>query len=143
MLVMLIRVAPLLGAGVLAAFLGYHLTDRVLAISEIYQWLILLGLFIGLIILDKEPGWNVVLYLGFALVAGALFCRSGALTGQVKSWVLFSALFLISLTGGAFSSKGTERVAVILFPVILFYMSGWVFFLLFPVPVIFTNLKTQ
>ena len=131
---MLIRLAPLLGLGIGAVILGYHLADWIPGIGSFYQLIIILGLFLGMIILGTEPGWNVTLYLGFALAGGVLLFWSGALVNQLKTWILFSVLFLISLAGGAFSSRSTGRAAAVLFPITILYLAGWIFFLFFPLP---------
>ncbi|MCK4490278.1 MAG: hypothetical protein KAU23_08470 [Anaerolineales bacterium] len=131
---MLIRLTPLLGLGVAAVILGYRLADWIPGIGSFYQLVIFLGLLLGMIILGTEPGWNVTLYLGFALAAGVLLFWSGALVNQLKTWILFSVLFLISLAGGAFSSRITGRAAALLFPITIFYLMGWILFLFFPLP---------
>ncbi len=131
---MLVRLAPLLGLGVAAVILGYRLAGWIPGIGNFYQLVIFLGLLLGMIILSTEPGWNVTLYLGFALAGGVLLFWSGALVNQLKTWVLFSVLFLISLAGGAFSRGITGRAAALLFPITIFYLLGWVFFLFFPLP---------
>ncbi len=135
LLVLLIRLIPLLGLGVATVILGYHLADWIPGIGWIFQLMILMGLLLGMIILDTEPGWNVMLYLGFALAGGMLLFWSGAMVSQLRTWILFSVLFLISLAGGAFSSRSTGRAMVVMFPITIFYMIGWVFFLYFPLPI--------
>ena len=134
---MLIRLIPLLGLGIGAVILGYHLADWIPEIGSFYQLVIILGLLLGMIILGTEPGWNVTLYLGFALAGGVLLFWSAALVNQLKTWILFSVLFLISLAGGAFSSRSTGRAVAVLFPITIFYLIGWVFFLYFPLPGLF------
>jgi hypothetical protein len=133
----LIRLIPLLGLGIGAVILGYRLADWIPGIGSFYQLVIILGLLLGMIILGTEPGWNVTLYLGFALAGGVLLFWSGALVAQLKTWILFSVLFLISLAGGAFSSRSTGRAVAVLFPITIFYLIGWVFFLYFPLPGLF------
>ncbi len=134
---MLIRLIPLLGLGIGAVILGYRLADWIPGIGSFYQLVIILGLLLGMIILGTEPGWNVTLYLGFALAGGVLLFWSGALVTQLKTWILFSVLFLISLAGGAFSRGSTGRATAVMFPITFFYMIGWIFFLYFPLPGLF------
>lgn len=134
LLVVLIRLIPLLGMGVAAVILGYRLANWIPEIGWIFQLIILMGLLLGMIILDTEPGWNVTLYLGFALAGGMLLFWSGAFVSQLKTWILFSVLFLISLAGGAFSRGSTGRATAVMFPITFFYMIGWIFFLYFPLP---------
>lgn len=131
---MLIRLSPLLGLGIGAVILGYHLADWIPGIGSFYQLIIILGLFLGMIILGSEPGWNVTLYLGFALAGGVLLFWSGALVNQLKTCILFSGLLLISLAGGTFSSRSSCRAAAVLFPITILYLAGWIFFLFFPLP---------
>jgi len=126
-----------MGLGIGAVILGYRLADWIPGIGSFYQLVIILGLLLGMIILGNEPGWNVILYLGFALAGGVLLFWSGALVNQLKTWILFSVLFLISLAGGTFSRGSTGRAAAVLFPITIFYLIGWVFFLYFPLPALF------
>jgi len=87
-----------------------------------------------MVILDTEPGWNVVLFLGFAVVAGMLLNWSGAEYSRWNSWTLFSILILISLVGGSLLNGRFGRSAKVLFPITILYLVGWIFFFFFPIP---------
>jgi len=117
----------------LAAVLGYHLANLIPLAARIYLVLVFLGLLFGMIILDTEPGWNVVLFLGFALAAGVVINWSGAEITQIKTWILFSVLVIVSLVGGWFLKGKFGRAARVLFPLTIIYMIGWLLFLFYPV----------
>jgi len=98
-----------------------------------YLLLVFFGLLLSMIILDTEPGWNLVIFLGFALVAGMLLYRSEVLVPQFKSWMIFSILCLISIAGAAYSRSRIRRAAGILYPVAVLYLLGWGCFLIFQI----------
>jgi len=127
----LIRLTPFLGAGILAAILGYRLANLIPIAGRIYLILVFLGLLFGMIILDTEPGWNVVLFLGFALAAGIVINWSGAEITRIKTWIVFSGLLIISLVGGWYLKSKFGRAASVLFPLTIIYMIGWMLFLFF------------
>ena len=73
---MLVRVTPFLGLGLLAAVLGYQLAGLIPVTARVYIQIAFLGLLFSLIILDKEPGWNVVLFICFGIAAGMMLFHS-------------------------------------------------------------------
>ena len=123
---MLIRIAPFMGLGLLAAILGYHLAELVPVAARIYLQIVFLGLIFSMIILDKEPGWNVVLFICFGISAGMVLFHSGSDLTHLKSWVLFVILLVISLVGGALIRGSGSRAAGVLFLSTLLYMIGWI-----------------
>ena len=134
LLVLLIRLIPLLGLGILAAILGYNLANMIPAAWRVYLGLVFLGLLLSMVILDTEPGWNIVLFLGFAAVAGMYLYWSGAEYSRWKPWILFSSLVLISLVGGSVLNERFGRAAKVLFPITILYLGGWIFFLFYNIP---------
>lgn len=142
LLVMLVRVAPILGLGLLALIIGYQLASLVPVAGRIYLQVVFLGLLFGMVILDTEPGWNMVLFISFGLVAGMVILWSGANMSQLRTWILFSFLFLISITGGAFLKSDTERAAGLLFISTILYMVGWILFMLISLPGIVRTIWT-
>ncbi len=136
LLVLLIRLAPFLGLGIIAAVLGYNLADLIPVAGRIYLVAVLLGVLMSMVILDTEPGWNVVQFLCFAVAAGMLVHWSGAETTRFSSLILFSVLILITIAGGTFLGSRFGRVVRFLFPITILYMIGWLFFLFYQVPAV-------
>ncbi|MCJ7717024.1 MAG: hypothetical protein MUO54_10975 [Anaerolineales bacterium] len=136
-LAMLVRVVPLLGLGTIFTIVGYRLASIFQMTNSIYILFVFLVLLVSMMILDKEPGWNVVLFLGFALAAGVILLWSSAEITQPKTWILFSILVLVSLAGGLFLSKRIGLAATVLYPTTILYMIGWVLFLFFELPGLF------
>jgi hypothetical protein len=141
--VFLIRIAPLLGLGVIAALLGYKLAIFIPATGRIYLFVGFLVLLMSMMILDTEPGWNVGFFLVFAMTAGALLYWSGSGTRQVYTWFLFIFLVLISLIGALYLRYRVSRIVVLLYPSAFLYMIGWVGLLFFDLPILFTMVWTM
>lgn len=131
---MLLMIAPYLGLGLLAAILGSYLAEFVLVAARAYLQFVFLGLFFSMIILDKEPGWNLVILICFGITAGMMLFWSGGNFLQLKSWVVFSILFIISLTGGYFMNGAGKLAPGVLFFCTLVYMMGWILFAFIPLP---------
>lgn len=129
-----VQIAPILGLGVLASIFGYQLVFLIPNEARIFFQVAFLALLIGMVILDTEPGWNMVLFLTFGLVAGMMIHWSGAEISQLRSWVLFSILLLISIAGGFLIVKDTGSAAGILFLCTFLYMIGWFLVLLTSLP---------
>ena len=134
LLVLLIQVAPFLGLGLLASILGYHLVNMIPPAARTYIQVAFLALLFAMVILDTEPGWNMVLFLAFGVTAGMMLHWSSADISQLKTWILFSALLLISITGGLFLKKETGPAAGILFISTFLYMVGWFLFIVTSLP---------
>lgn len=134
LLVTLIQVAPFLGLGMLASIFGYQLVQIIPQAAGIYIQVAFLVLLFAMIILDTEPGWNMVLFLAFGVAAGMILHRSGAEISQIKTWILFSILLLISLTGGLLLKRDAGRAAGILFFSTFLYVVGWFLFLISSLP---------
>ncbi len=131
---MLVRVAPIMGLGLLALILGYQLARLVPVAGRIYLQAVFLGLLFGMVILDTEPGWNMVLFLGFSVAAGIMLHWSEAKISQPRIWILFSLLVLISITGGVFLKRDPEWAARLLFTCTLLYVIGWTILLVTSLP---------
>jgi len=125
LLVMLVRVAPFLGLGLMTAILGYQLAELVPVTARIYFQIVFLGLIFSMIILDEEPGWNLVLLICFGIAAGMMLLWSGDGLLRLKTRLIFSVLFIISLVGGVFIQGSGGRAAGMLFFSTLLYMAGW------------------
>jgi hypothetical protein len=131
---MLIRVTPFLGMGLLALIFGYQLAELVPVTARVYLQIVFLGLIFSMIILDKEPGWNLVLLICFGATAGMMLFWSGGNLLQLKSWAVLSISLMISLAGGIFMKGSGKRVAGLLFFCTFLYMIGWILFAIFPLP---------
>ena len=134
LLVMLVRVAPYLGLGLISGIFGYQLGGLIPATARIYIQIAFLGSLFVLIILDKEPGWNVVLFICFGIAAGMILFHSVSDLTRVWSWILFIMLLLVSLFGGSRVNGVQGRAAGILFISTLLYIIGWVLLSLIQVP---------
>ena len=82
-----------------------------------------------MIILDTEPGWNLVLYLAVAFCAGILLVWSGAKIGQITTWITFLGLLLLILVLGALTRREVTRAWILVYPITLVYIIGWIFFI--------------
>lgn len=120
--------APLLGLGVLVLIIGYQLGGLIAPPARVYLQIIFLALLFALIILDSEPGWNLVLYICFSVAAGMILLWSGAEVKTLKSWALFLILLITSLAGGAAIKGAYGQAARILTLSTLLYMLGWILF---------------
>jgi len=133
-LVMLIRVGPYLGLGFLALLVGFKLAGLLPMITRMYVQIAFLGLLLGLIILDQERGWNLVLFILFGIAAGAVFFHWSPDSPQANSWILFIVLLIISMVGGSLIREAGGRAAGVLFISSIFYMMGWIFFAIIQLP---------
>ena len=82
-----------------------------------------------MIILDTEPGWNLVLYLVVAFCAGILLAWSGAKIGQITTWITFLGLLLLILVLGDLTRREVTRAWILVYPITLVYIIGWIFFI--------------
>ena len=123
-MILLIRVVPILGLGTAAAILGYHLASFIPVVGGIYLVLLFLGLFLSMTILNTEPGWNMVFFLGFALAAGTLLYWFGANIKQSYTWILL----VISFIGGSLPKERFARATRVFFPITVLYLTGWILF---------------
>lgn len=131
---MSVQVAPFLGLGLLASFLGYQLVNIILPVAGNYIQIAFLALLFAMVILDTEPGWNLVMFLAFGVVAGMILNWSSSEISQLKTWILFSILLLISITGGLFLKRDSGRAARVLFLSTFLYMIGWFLIILTSLP---------
>ena len=125
LLVMLVQVVPYLGLGMLASIFGYQLVHIIPPGAGIYIQVTFLVLLFAMVILDTEPGWNMVLFLAFGMAAGMMLYWLNVDLSQLKTWIFFWVLLLISLTGGYFLKRETGSAAGILFMSTFLYMVGW------------------
>lgn len=123
---MLVRVAPFLGLCLLTVFLGYQFADLVPVADRLYLELTFVGLLLAVFILDKEPGWNLVLLICFGMTAGMMLFWSSGGQYQQRSWMIFTFLFSISLVGGYFKRSSSGQVVIFLSLSTFLFMAGWI-----------------
>ena len=102
--------------------------------TRVYGQVIFLVLLVALIILDTEPGWNIVLYLCFGTAAGMILLWSGAEIVMMNSWALYISLLAASLVGGALIKDHSGQVTRLLFLSAVLYIVGWVLIALVSLP---------
>ena len=117
-----------MGAGLIAALIGYNSSGLIPFSGRIYLFAIFLVLLLCLIILDTEPGWNLVLFLAVALCAGILLAWSGAVMDQLATWITFGLLLIMIVLAGGLLRRGVGRAWILVYPITLVYIIGWVFF---------------
>jgi hypothetical protein len=132
----------MVGAGIIAGVVGYNLAENIPINGRLYLQIFFLALLVSMMILDTEPGWNIVLSLGFAVTAGALLSWSSVDIIQIKSWILFIGLVLITIIGGNYLSKDIGRSSGFLYPSAVLYMVGWILFLFLNLPAFFFTIWT-
>lgn len=129
-----VRVVPYLGMAGVASWVGRSIGYWVPDSGRVYLMSVTWGLLIGLYIMEEEPGWNVVLLLGFALAAGTLFEEVDFEAFRGKVWSTLVFCLCLSFIGGTLSRHRIRRVGVYLFPLAILYLLGWMFLKFFPVP---------
>lgn len=84
-----------------------------------------LVLYLALVIMAQEPGWNLVLLLGLSILCGALLngCWGGA--NPWLTWSLFLALLGVVGIAVKYSSLILERSLAVLRPLTGLYLLGW------------------
>jgi len=131
LLTTLLRTVPLLGGGAAALVIGYRLAALIPPELRIYLMILFLGCLIGIIILEKEPGWNVVLFLAFTVSAGLPLYWSGVTLSLPKAWILFVILVLISLAGSISFSLPSSLGGIPFVLITVIYVIGWITFSFF------------
>ncbi len=117
------RLLPSLGSAAVGTVLGYQFLSLIPLQASTFLLISTLILFLSLIILDREPGWNLVLLLGFSINAGSLLNWSGLDPSSWLTWLLF-----LVLCGAALVMATRLRPHLptgILRPVSVFYLLGW------------------
>ena len=99
-----------------------------------YLLLPFLVLFLAMTILDREPGWNLALLLGFSFTAGLLLKWSGANPGRWSTWLIFLGLAGTATIGAVVLGKRISKGSTFLLPLTALYMLGWVAILVWDLP---------
>lgn len=131
---LLIRLAPLLIPAVGMAALGFNLLSLIPALEGHILLILFLVLFLAMTVLDREPGWNLALLLGFSFTGGALLNWSGAEVSREVTWLVFLGLLSLALFGAASLGATLKTGLKFLFPLTAFYTLGWVSVLLWDPP---------
>lgn len=127
---MLLRLTPLLGSSVGAAILGYNLLYLIPGCIRCYLLIPYLVLFLTTTILDREPGWNVLLLLGYSLMAGAVLNWSGTEAARWSTWVLFLGLVFAALAVAPLLGNWFQKIFSFLFMLMIGYSLGWLVFII-------------
>ena len=117
------RLLPSLGSAAIGAVLGYQVLFWIPIQARTYLLISTLILFLSLIILDREPGWNLLLLLGFSINAGSLLNLCGV---DPSGWAIW--LLILVLCGAALVMATRLRTHLppgILHPIFVFYLLGW------------------
>lgn len=131
---LLIRLAPLLGSAAAGAALGFQLLFLIPPRGRSYLLIPFLVLFLAMTILEKEPGWNLALLLGFSLTAGLLLNWSGADAIRWGTWLLFLGCWTVGLIGAVILGRPLQKALKFLFPLTALYMLGWLGVILWDLP---------
>jgi len=123
-LVVLFRIVPLLGITGFAVGVGYKVGIQIPEVGGIYHQIISWGLFIGLLILREERGWNLALLFGAAIMAGTLLSELNLEINSSAIWIFFGGLVIFSIGGGLISGYYKDRTINLLFPITLLYCIG-------------------
>ena len=114
--------------------MGYNLLFLIPARSRAYLLIPFLVLFLAMTILDREPGWNLVLLLGFSFTAGTLLNWSGADAARWGTWLLFLSLCAAALIWAAVLGLSLSKGLKFLFPLTVLYLLGWLGIIFWDLP---------
>ena len=114
--------------------MGYHLLFLIPARSRVYLLIPFLILFLAMTILDREPGWNLVLLLGFSFTAGTLLNWSGADAGRWSTWLLFLGLWAAALVWAVALEPSLYKGLKFQFPLTVLYLLGWLGIIFWDLP---------
>lgn len=134
MLAVLLRLAPVLVLASAAAFLGYDQLSLIPARARSFLLIAFLVLFLIMTILDQEPGWNIVLLLGFSISAGMLLNWSDAEAARWGTWLAFFGLTGSALTGSVVFGKALRKGMRYLLPLTAFYILVWMGMIFWDLP---------
>ena len=126
------RLLPSLGSAAVGAVLGYQFLFLVPRQARTYLLISTLILFLSLIILDREPGWNIVLLLGFSITAGSLLNLCGVDPSSWLTWLLFLVLCGVALVMA--TRRRDHLPPGMLRLVSVFYLLGWLVVILKVMP---------
>lgn len=85
-------------------------------------------------ILDQEPGWNIVLMLGFAITGGMLLNWSEADAARGSTWLTFLGLSGSAVIGSMILGRTLQKGLKFLLPLTALYMLAWVGILIWDPP---------
>jgi hypothetical protein len=69
-----------------------------------------------------------------ALCAGILLTWSGAELDKIRTWIIFIGLLILILICGVLIKGDIKRAWILVYPITLIYIIGWVFFLSSQIP---------
>jgi hypothetical protein len=125
---------PILAPACLAAALGYNLLPLIPAWARAYLLIPFLVFFLAMTLLDREPGWNMALLLGFSISAGLLLNWSGSEAARWSTWLLFLGLVGAAWIGAVSLGTVLAKGLTLLFPLTVLYLLGWLGIILLNLP---------
>jgi len=125
LLILLIRQTPVLGLATAGSVLGFHLMELIAASGSAYILILFLVFFLALNFLIREPGWNLVLLLGFSITSGLVLNWTGVVAGRWGTWILFLGLITAALSRVLKQGDARQTNSVFLVPIAGFYLFGW------------------
>jgi len=125
LLVIMIRLTPVLGLATAGSALGFHLIELIDGPRKAHTILIFLVLFLAMNLLIEEPGWNLVLLLGFSITSGLVLNWTRAAAGYWGTWILFLGLITVALGRILKQGDGRRMNSMYLIPSASFYLVGW------------------
>lgn len=130
----LVRIAPSLVLAGLVSGLGHFIGKWIPEAGWIYLLGATWGFLVGMYILEQEPVWNTLLFLGFAMSSGALL-RGIDYEGVLsRVWLTLIGGISASFVWGVFSGPMPTRAAGYLFPLTILYLLGWILLSILPLP---------
>ncbi|MBS3751084.1 MAG: hypothetical protein KGY39_06215, partial [Anaerolineales bacterium] len=130
----LVRIAPSLALAGLISGLGHSIGKWIPDAGWIYLLGATWGFFVGMYILEQEPVWNTLLFLGFAMSSGALL-RGIDYEGVLsRVWLTLIGGISASFVWGLFSGPMPTRAAGYLFPLTILYLLGWILLSILSLP---------
>jgi len=125
LLILLIRLIPVLGLAMAGSALGFQLMELIDGPGNAHMLIIFLALFLAMNLLIQEPGWNLVLLLGFSITSGLVMNWTGVVPGRWGTWILFLGLITAALSR-VLKQRDAHQINLInRIPTAGLYLTGW------------------
>ncbi len=125
LLILMIRLTPVLGLAAAGLILGFHLMELIDGPGNALMLIIFLVLFLAMNLLIQEPGWNLVLLLGFSITSGLVLNWTGVFPGRWGTWILFLGLITAALSRILKQGEAHQINLIYRIPPAGLYLSGW------------------
>ncbi|RLD00556.1 MAG: hypothetical protein DRI46_07230 [Chloroflexi bacterium] len=114
--------------------MGFNLLTLIPIQGRAYLLIPFLVFFLAMTILDREPGWNLILLMVFSFTAGLLLNWSGTDTSRWQTWLLFLGSGVAAVLGAVTLGKSLQTGLQFLLPLTVLYLLGWPGVLLWDLP---------